>query len=446
MKLTGFQSMMTFWERWHAVNAVQFVELDQTPDKDRLRTAVTATLRKLEQQSVDGCWRLRYGDPENGFAQVVEDRREVLHSDQELESFITKQMNRPFDNREIPVRIGVLNRDESTILWICYRHSIADARSIAMLMQHLLDELCSDSTSDPALRLTSVSMDHRTRSEDLCRGLYHRFTAAVRSLLALQKCVRRKPHVVGRFEMTFQLHGESLPLSTLRHRATGHNSTIGELLTASLLEWLHRSDGSSMASPRPQSRAVSVLGDLASRTDATARVAFSQNICPFTVIDAAPDASVEERVATVRQQLRGANNLTAAQDNLNGLLWNSQLLKLLPRPLAVRNQEILFPIAGAVSNVNLNAMLLPERTESHVTTYWRSTCATQFCPVIVCLTTFQDNCTLTSTHLNSYYSDSEIRSLGRFLLARLFDVKERQIMRESPIADAAPPALTVAAF
>jgi len=446
MNLTGFQSMMKFWERWHAVNAVQLAELDRNVDIQQLQHAASRALQKLELKSGTGDWRLHYGFSANGFAHVVQMSREVIHSDRGLESFISEQMNRPFADSEIPVRIGVLDRDGLTVLWLCYRHLIADARSIALLMQHLMEELSPDSGTELKLQITPRAATERdSKSARPVIDFRHRLTTAVRSLLALQQCVRRKPRVRGQFEMIFQFHGEKLPVSALRHRAAAHGATIGELITACLMDWLHRIDGSSADRPRSPARAVSVLGDLASRADATARTTFTQNICPFTVIDSASGASFEERVATIQKQLRGEENLTSARNNLNGLLWNSQLLKLLPRPLAIRNQECLFPIGGAISNVNLNTMLLPARTETHVKTYWRSTCATQFCPVIVCLTTHEDWCTITSTHLDSYYSDAEIRNLGQMLLSRLFDIRDRQCPREATVVGTALPALTVTA-
>jgi hypothetical protein len=155
-------------------------------------------------------------------------------------------------------------------------------------------------------------------------------------------------------------------------------------------------------------------------------MSFGQYICPFNIFDFG-DTDFETRLETVHRQLRRNDSLIDGVLNLSGLGVNSFLLQFLPGRIAEIDQEFLFPIGGAVSNVNLNSMLPTSRLPSSVKTYWRSTCATQFGPVIVCLTTHGQFCTITTTHLNAVYTDSEIRQLGQLLRASLFGVNEKRL-------------------
>jgi hypothetical protein len=153
--------------------------------------------------------------------------------------------------------------------------------------------------------------------------------------------------------------------------------------------------------------------------------AFGQLICPF-MLYGDHSLSYSERVKCISDQLRGEDRFTTAVQNLHNMKLVVEGLKRVPRSAAVFLQDIMFPIAGAVSNVNLNAVLPQDDRGAVVGSYFRSTCATQFSPVIVCLTTCQDSCTLTSTHFTSYYPDEAIRELGQHLLNQMFGQDHRK--------------------
>ena len=163
---TGFQRMMLFWERWHPVNAVQFIELEGEIDARSLRCAAERLLKQLESAFSGGAWRLGL--------------------------FVTKLMNQPFSDTELPIRVGVVKLREGTIVWLCYRHAIADARSISMLLGHLLEQLSTPQDDlSISLRKSDCPIETILPGMNLRQKLLGRIKRAGLSLLTLQKSARR---------------------------------------------------------------------------------------------------------------------------------------------------------------------------------------------------------------------------------------------------------------
>jgi len=104
----------------------------------------------------------------------------------------------------------------------------------------------------------------------------------------------------------------------------------------------------------------------------------------------------------------------------------ARISRFLPQWFVQWEQNFLFPIAGAVSNVNLNMMLPEKNHKIPVRRYLRATCATPFAPVIVCLTTHQNACTLTSTNFEASATSTLQISSHRHLQSRQFLFAPRQ--------------------
>ena len=136
MKQSGFQQMMRLWEQVHPVNAVQCVELSASFEFGRLQAAVQRSLQKLETTFSGGDWRLHFGGSDLTGADIVETSVPCLCNGHAVEEFITRLMNHRFLDTQLPVRVGYFLRAKIHVIWICYRHVIADARSIARLLQH----------------------------------------------------------------------------------------------------------------------------------------------------------------------------------------------------------------------------------------------------------------------------------------------------------------------
>lgn len=422
---TGFQRMMLFWERWHPVNAVQLIELEGEIDARSLRCAAERLLKQLESAFSGGAWRLGFGGEAPNFGSVVQDDASVFQTDQDLALFVTKLMNQPFSDTELPIRVGVVKLREGTIVWLCYRHASADARSISMLLGHLLKQLSTPQDDlSISLRKSDCPIETILPGMNLRQKLLGRIKRAGLSLLTLQKSARRPLIASGGYRMSFQIHGTLLPLSALLGVAAKTKATVGELLTAALLEWLQKKGGGSRGRPWAANRSVSVLADLTSRMDAEWKHVFGQYICPLTILDHGRPALFAELLGVVGTQLKSRQTIEVGIQNLDAMAINSfhvaRISRFLPQWFVQWEQNFLFPIGGAVSNVNLNMMLPEKNHKIPVRRYLRATCATPFAPVIVCLTTHKNACTLTSTNFEASCTRDEKHDLGQHLLDRLF--------------------------
>lgn len=233
--------------------------------------------------------------------------------------------------------------------------------------------------------------------------------------------------------MSFQIHAEDLPLAALQQRAKECGGTIGELMLAAMLDWFIREDRSGAHSRWSPNRCVSVLADLAGRAELKRPHLFGQYLSPLNImVKSRRSTSFDEIVRKVQTFSRPAHGIADSLRSLRGLSVNAFLVSRCPRAFANWYQEILFPVSGALSNVNLNSVLPTSRTPLPHVNYFRGTCATQFSPMILCLTTMQDSCTITTTHRDTVYSADEMRDLVRHVIRHAFDTENTQPRTPAP--------------
>lgn len=437
MKQSGFQQMMRLWEQVHPVNAVQCVELSASFEFGRLQAAVQRSLQKLETTFSGGDWRLHFGGSDLTGADIVETSVPCLCNGHAVEEFITRLMNHRFLDTQLPVRVGYFLRAKIHVIWICYRHVIADARSIARLLQHIIEELSAPAGIDLPIGLSRIEAGSPLRPIGHCQSkVLTRIRLRLTTLLKLQRCTRPSSPGKTLRQMQFRFHARDLPLESLKQQARTYGCSVGELFSAAVLEWAGQQRDSALKWPWASSVCVSILADLTSRGTTGSESLFGQFICPFTIYNK-KNAPFQSLVRSAGTQLRGERNLQIALQNLEGLKHNSQCLRMIPRRIGKFLQDMLFPISAAVSNVNLNSMLPSSRCHELVAGYWRSTCATPFSPIIVCLTTHGSRCTLTSTHFSDVYDEGSVQYLGQHLQKRLFniDFDQPSLLHEMEVQD-----------
>ncbi len=422
---TGLQAMMAYWESLHAINAVQVSEISVEVAPADLQAATDRLFRKFQAAGPGGWPSLSpSGSAAGGDVKV---RFQVLSQldSHPLELLVTSLLNEPFADNEPPFRVGLAEQAGTRYLWLSYRHSIADARSIAMLLQNLLEELAWTGADELSLGITRSTQSlvdffpQEARRTNFLRSI----GPAVKTMWNLSRCHRRPPVDPTAFSMTFQVHAEQLQLSSLRTRAKELKATVGELVMAAMLDWFIQQDRPLPPDFWSPNRCISVLADLASRAEPKRSSLFGQFLSPLN-ISANSDRrlSFEGLVQHVRQSALALNGITQNLRTLRGLQFNAFCLHQFNRSFANSQQEFSFPISGTLSNVNLPAILPVPRVPVPVINYFRGTCATQFSPMILCLTTVKETCTLTSTHRDTVYSGTEMRELARHVMNRAFGI------------------------
>ena len=418
--------MMGYWERLHPVNAVQIAELPQSITPDDFQSAISRLFSNFLAADPSCRWPTLSGDREVATNEI---RGQICllpeTSDHPLDAFVTDLLNQPFADGEPPFRVGLAQGRRARYLWLSYRHAIADARSISLLMQNLLEELSGDGKVELPLL---VERKRRSLSDlfptTSCGGSALRSViSSLKTLWTVGRCHRERPADPNSFRMTFQIHAEQLPLTELKRHAGQWKVTIGELMLAAILDWFLQKDRSQPSSVLSPSRCVSVLMDLTGRAKSKPTRQFGQYLSPVNITaNARRHSSFEELIQKVQGSARPADAVANSLHSLRGLSLNSYLLRRMPQAIANRYQEFLLPVSGAFSNVNLNSVLPPPRSDVSVANYFRGTCATQLSPMILCLTTIRDTCTLTTTHRDAVYSADEMRELAHWVMRHAFGI------------------------
>lgn len=422
---TGLQAMMAYWESLHAVNAVHVTEVSVEVTLADLQAATDRLFRKFLIAGPGGWPSLApHGLAAGGEVKACFHVLSQFES-HPLESLITSLLNEPFADDEPPFRVGLAEQTGTRYLWLSYRHSIADSRSIAILLQNLLEELAWTGVDELPLGITRSTQSlvdffpKEARRTNFLRSI----VPAIKTMWKLSRCHRRPPVDPTAFQMSFQVHAEQLKLSSLRERAKQLNATVGELVVAAMLEWFIQQDRPLPRNSWSPNRCISVLADLTSRAEPKQSNLFGQFLSPLNIVaNSYRHLSFEELVLYVSQSAVTLNGITQNLRTLRGLQFNAFCLHKFSRSFANSQQEFSFPISGALSNVNISAILPAPRTPLPVINYFRGTCATQFSPMILCLTTVKETCTLTSTHRDSVYSDTEMRELARHVMNRAFGI------------------------
>lgn len=420
--------MMAYWERLHPVNAVQIAELSRAVSMPQLSAAVTRLFAKFCAADSKNRWPGANGSDQDARREVVAQNVcfpcDLVHP---LERCVTDLLNQPFAEDEPPFRVGLAEHVDRQYLWLSYRHSVADARSISLLMQNLLEEIFADEPDSLPLLVdrANVPLPAMFPEESRRAAGWRAIGHSLRTLWSLQRCHRRPPNDPNAFHMSFLIHAEQLPVDALRQRARDYGVTIGELLAASMVDWFVEQDRHSPTSLWSPNRCVSVLADLTGRASPQRPRIFGQYLAPRNImVNSRRRMSFAELVGTVKALSRMEHLVVDGLRSLRGLSMNSFLVGRCPRAFANWYQERLFPVSGALSNVNLQSVLPPPRTPVPLVHYFRGTCATQFSPMILCLTTVNDTCSLTTTHREAVYTHQEMRDLAAHVIERAFGIED----------------------
>jgi hypothetical protein len=416
----GLQAMMRRWENLHPVNAVHVAWLNDPAPVSRIEAAaerVFARLLQFSPRSIDRNLRNRGG--------LFDFRDLIVEGDWRchLEQVVTCELNTPFQNDGPPFRIDVINvgkREQFVIL--SYRHVIADARAVALLLNEIIGQL-----TDPASQNSSLEVV--VGRSNLCELFpaefqWHRAPAVVRHLAGewwrSRRCVQLKPLDPNDLHMDFRVHQTKLPLATLKTLCHRHGATVNDLILASVMEWF-----ASWLSDRRDGRpdlAAATLVDLSSRGEPARPLAFGQFVSQFVVrAPVTAELSFAEIVRLVAEQ-------TASQKQVRPLILNSISLGLLARlwdllPFVRKPQHLasVLPLLAGISNVNLSGITSHGNLPSIVRNYFRGTCVTNLLPMMLSLTSVRETVSLTTTHRPVFFSADQMADLAAHVGRRLFN-------------------------
>jgi hypothetical protein len=132
-KLNVFQRLTRQWDAIHPYNAAQAMKLAGAPDLERLSQTWHATLTELGLGQVRFAGESFRHEPLNGH--WVVSHLIVPPFEASFDAFISDELNRPFAPNESPLRPFVIADGDAHWLGVVYHHWIADSASIRLLLR-----------------------------------------------------------------------------------------------------------------------------------------------------------------------------------------------------------------------------------------------------------------------------------------------------------------------
>ena|SRR5690348_11016855 len=233
--LNIFQRLVRTWEAVQPYNAAQVLTVDSAIGPQTAQLAWESALASLGlgRVRIDG----RYLSHEvlNGDSSRYPVR--VLASRTNLATYLSDELNRPYDDpEEPPYRPFLINGDEISRLGVVYRHWVADSISIRRVMQSWCEGIFSLPTTDPrALPAAPGYWDlfgprnGQLRIDQTALDLF-------RSHMRFRRV--QKVQSVDTSDHSVRVALTDFPdcVDRLRAHASSHSVTVGEILLAALCE------------------------------------------------------------------------------------------------------------------------------------------------------------------------------------------------------------------
>jgi hypothetical protein len=427
----GLQAMMRRWERFHPVNAVQIAWLNRTIRVDSIQRAADRVLQRLTGRPTPPAANRQAPDHVDGNRTEFEFQHRSFVGDWRavLQGAVTTELNRPYGDTEPPWRIFLFESPVfGQFLGLGYRHVIADARSIALVLHEII-RLAVCPHGDPAgfeAELRPESLRDLFPAEFRWRRIPSMLWNQWQDLWASRRAFRPPCDDPRNLQMEFRIHG-NLPLNDVKAAARRYDATINDLVFAAILEWLAGRFPLHLRGRRPD-LAVAALADLTGRSAKAFPNAFGQYLSQFAVrLAVGPGTSFEQivrRAIGCSQAAKRTGPLIDAARGFESIAIFSDWLPFLRRPDFL---PALIPLLAGVSNVHLATIVKDARTSSAIRSYFRGTCVTNVLPMMLSLTTVGTTCTLTTTHRPAVFSAGDMTSLAAHLHDRLAPARHAAI-------------------
>jgi hypothetical protein len=401
----AFQQLMLQWERLAPYNAAQYATLADDINQETARIAWRDTSIALGLQQL--------GQSPDAIVECVAGP---------IESFVTRELNRPFVPGESPLRPFV-HRDPSgqTSAGLFYRHAVADSASIRLLMRSWIERLLGleiDSAGRRHLRLLrdgGVRLVDSRRRWSILREL-----AADISRVSRSKRVRRLPATADPTSEVAWRRVEMPAGSVTRLRALAKRESVRvhDLFVAAAAmacDGLVPDEG------------LELRGDLGIGTIADVRPAdrpadrhFGLMLGFLQTVWRRRDLSHWPRVLSVAAgQSRIARERSLAEASVLRLLTAIGLNARSSRQDLANFYRKRCPLAAGISNVNLNRGWPATLHPNPISAYTRISPLGPMLPLVFTPTTLGDSLHLGVTHRTSVLSEGDVDAIVAAFIERL---------------------------
>lgn len=419
--LNVFQRLVRTWEEVHPYNAAQVVTLKTAVAPHEAQRAWYQVLEAmgLGRVRVDSR-HLKY-EPLNGEASRYPLR--VVPADVDLSTYLSSELNRPFDDPdEPPFRPLLIADPHRSTLGVVYRHWVADSVSIRQMLQRWHDAMANRPPSDvPPGMVASGYWKLFGRGRGDLR--------IDRTVLALFRSHMRFRQVLKVQSARTEDYGVRVLLASrpivcakgLREYARKHDTTVGNVLLAALAEasarhipFQHR--------PNRRNVAVGNIVDLRPHTHRDISDGFGLLLGFVHVVCRPTDLSDWERLLRGVTLQNRASRPVVAQDSGAWMLAALKMRRLVPPDRLYRFYRKELPLAAGLSNVNLGAHWPAEDHPLPADEYLRVSPTGPMAPAVLSATTLGERMKLALTYRTALITEDQAQAILMNVSTRLLEL------------------------
>ena len=418
--LEGFQQVMLRWEEIRPYNAVHVVELrGASLSVDRLSESATAVFRAVGLTSV----RFNHSKNEAEYTsrgsavEIIEVELESA-STEIISDLMTDKLSDRFSRTEdSPFRIALATTTESNrasatqYLVFGYRHAIADAQSIVLLLKAILDHYHEGELTHELLSCNSLGLRQIFRRDTSWRTLLPRLRKLSVELLYGMRCSRPLANDRNSTLETSKVHRDRIETSMLKAAARRHQASVQDFLMAAQAEAIAEVFGESPTRRLTGTNrlAITYMVDLRRHAGGKLDQAIGQFLGMLAI---RPTVHYTSDFASLMESVKSQNDRSKQKREF---LWAINSMHLMVRiwdimPLSI-NRDLgrkLYPFVCALSNVNLGAPIVREIETGLITNYFRGANLGVLVPLVLSNTTVGSHVNLCTTHKDAVYSKYEV--------------------------------------
>lgn len=425
-RLNVFQRLVRQWDTVHPYNAGQVLRVAGTPDLLAIRRAWHATLSTMRlgpaRVVADDSFHF---EPVNGDAAKCP--VPLVPAGVSLDDYLSAEMNRPFENgHEIPLRPFVLQEDGSFYLGVIYQHWIADSASIRLVLHEWFTRVY-----DPAAATDQPANLAAAGYWKLFGPHRAKWRVGGQLLMLLRSWNRfrrvRKLRTQGSHDFAMRVARYQVPaglLPQLVELARRHGVTVNDLFLAAIADVCDRFNPVRHV-PRRRDLALGIIVDLRQRTRYDLSGVFGLFLGFANVMCRREDLMNWPRlVKHIARQTRAHKEADSPHASALWMVAALAAARFMPVQETFRFYRKHMPLAGGISNVNLNSTWAAEYHPAQIREYWRISPTGPMVPMVFNTTTLGGELTFTLTYRAALFTDEQAERIATTFLARLAQLAE----------------------
>jgi hypothetical protein len=353
-KLNVFQRLTRQWDAIHPYNAAQAMKLAGAADLERLGQTWQATLAELGVGQVRFAGEWFRHEPLNGH--WVASHLIVPPPRTSFDAFISEELNRAFASNESPLRPFVIAHGDAHWLGVVYHHWIADSASIRLLLREWFFRMHHpECARREPLRFPVGGYRDHVGPGAAGWNYFDASLAALRWGARMRKARRVEVREFDQYATHFGLH--HLPdglVETLLPIARSHGATLNDLFLAVVAQVCNELVPVKRTPRRPDMALGSIV-DLRSRATNELRDAFGLFLGFTSVVCHSDDTRDFARLLrTIAAQNAHLKRTAGPESSMLRMAAGLAIHRIYSKRNALNWYRKRIPLAGGISNVNLN--------------------------------------------------------------------------------------------